>query len=115
MEEEKLLLTQRDRDRLKVLHQVRKGQLTQRQAGEQLKLTDRWIRKLLLRMKEQGDRAVVHGLRGRPSTRRIEEKLEKRAMELVRGSTPILGRRWLASIWSGIRESRCAGRHCGNG
>jgi len=84
MEEEKLLLTQRDRDRLKVLHQVRKGQLTQRQAGEQLKLTDRWIRKLLLRMKEQGDRAVVHGLRGRPSTRRIEEKLEKRAMELVR-------------------------------
>jgi|HubBroStandDraft_1064217.scaffolds.fasta_scaffold71886_2 transposase len=84
MEEEKLLLTQRDRDRLKVLHEVQKGHLTQRQAAEQLKLTDRWIRKLLGRMKKQGDRAVVHGLRGRPSRRRIGEKVEKRAVELVR-------------------------------
>jgi hypothetical protein len=39
-----------------------------------LKLTDRWIRKLLLRMKERGDRAVVHGLRGRSSTRRISTR-----------------------------------------
>lgn len=84
MEEEKLLLTQRDRNRLKVLHEVRKGQLTQRQASKQLKLTDRWIRKLLLRMKERGDRVVVHGLRGRSSTRRISDKVEKRAVELVR-------------------------------
>ena len=83
MEEEKLLLTQRDRDRLKVLHEVRKGHLTQRQASAQLKVTDRWIRKLLLRMKERGDRAVVHGLRGRASTRRIQAKVEKRAVELV--------------------------------
>lgn len=84
MEEEKLLLTRRDRDRLKVLHEVRKGHLTQRQASAQLKLTDRWIRKLLLRMKERGDGAVVHALRGRPSTRRISDKVEKRAVELVR-------------------------------
>src|SRR5579862_5375004 len=84
MEEEKLLLTQRDRDRLKVLHEVRKGHLTQRQASAQLKVTDRWIGKLLLRMKERGDRAVVHGLRGRASTRRIQAKVEKRAVELVR-------------------------------
>ena len=84
MEEEKLLLTQRDRDRLKVLHEVRKGHLTQRQASAQLKLSDRWIRKLLLRMKERGNRAVVHGLRGRSSTRRISDKVEKRAVELVR-------------------------------
>jgi hypothetical protein len=84
MEEEKLLLTQRDRDRLKVLHEVRKGHLTQRQASAQLKLGDRWIRKLLGRMKERGDRAVVHGLRGRSSTRRIPDKVEQRAVELVR-------------------------------
>jgi transposase len=83
MKEEKLLLTQRDRDRLKVLHEVGKGHLTQRQASEQLKLTDRWVRKMLQRIKERGDRAVVHGLRGRASTRRIEAKVEKQAVELV--------------------------------
>src|SRR5262245_12187343 len=84
MEEEKLLLTQRDRDRLKVLHEVRKGHLTQRRASEQLKLTDRWIRELLERMKQRGDGAVVHGLRGRPSTRRMDQRVEQRAVELVR-------------------------------
>ena len=41
MQEETLLLTQDDRDRLKVLHEVRKGHITQRQAAEQLKLNDR--------------------------------------------------------------------------
>ena len=106
MEEEKLLLTQRDRDRLKVLHEVRKGHLTQRQASAQLKLSDRWIRELLLRMKERGDRAVVHGLRGRSSTRRISDQVEKRVVELVGRSTPILGRHWPASILSSVTESR---------
>jgi DNA-binding Lrp family transcriptional regulator len=95
MKEEKLLLTQRDRDRLKVLHEVGKGHLTQRQASEQLKLTDRWVRKMLQRIKERGDRAVVHGLRGRASTRRIEAKVEKQAVELVGRE---YARRWPASI-----------------
>src|SRR5580698_4024920 len=81
MEEEKLLLTQRDRDRLKVLHEVRQGHLTERQASAQLKLSDRGIRKLLLRMKERRDRAMVHGLQGRSSARRISDKVEERAVE----------------------------------
>ena len=84
MQEESLLLTRRDRDRLKVLHEVCKGHLTQREAGEQLKLTERWIREVLSRIRERGDRAVVHGLRGRGSQRRIDEKIEKRAVEIIR-------------------------------
>jgi hypothetical protein len=39
MQEEELLLKQRDRDFLKALHAVRKGHITQRQAVEQLKVT----------------------------------------------------------------------------
>ena len=38
-----LVLSTKDRDRLKVLHEVRQGHLTQRQAGEQLEFTDRWV------------------------------------------------------------------------
>lgn len=63
MQEEELLLKQRDRDFLKVLHAVRKRHITQRQAAEQLKVTERWIRKLLGRIRQNGDRAVIHGLR----------------------------------------------------
>src|SRR6266849_1969205 len=59
MQEETLLLTQNDRDRLKVLHEVRKGHITQRQAAEQLKLTDRWIRELVERIAEKGEKQAM--------------------------------------------------------
>jgi transposase len=83
MEEEELLLTQRDRDVLKVLHEVRRGHITQREAAEQLKRTDRWIRKLVGRVEDKGDRAIMHGLRGQPSTHKIGEKIEKRAVAII--------------------------------
>jgi hypothetical protein len=56
MQEEKLQLKKRDRDRLKVLHEVRKGHITQGQAAEQLKLTDRWVRELCERIEKHGTR-----------------------------------------------------------
>ena len=83
MEEENLLLSQRDRDFLKVLHEVRRGHITQREAGEQLKRTDRWIRKLVARIQDKGDRAIIHGLRGQPSTHKIAEKIEKKAVTIL--------------------------------
>lgn len=79
-----LVLSTRERDRLKVLHEVKKGHLTQRAAAAQLGITDRWVRKLLRRVKRQGDRGVVHGLRGRPSKRRLAESLRIKTLELVK-------------------------------
>ena len=64
-----LVLSTRDRDRLKVLQEVERGHLTQREAGEQLQVTARWVRQLLGRVGREGDRGVVHRLRGGlPST-----------------------------------------------
>jgi transposase len=83
MEEETLLLTRRDRDWLKVLHEVRKGHLKQREAAGQLKVSERWIREMVGRVGERGDGAVVHGLRGRPSPHKIESRIQKRAIQLV--------------------------------
>jgi transposase len=83
MEEEALLLTQRDRDVLKVLHEVQRGHITQRQAAERLKCTDRWIRQLVRRIQRKGDRAIIHGLRGRRSTNKIAEKIEKKAITII--------------------------------
>ena len=77
-------MNQEERDWLEWLKRVQAGVITQRQAAGKMGVSDRWVRKLLLRMKERGDRAVVHGLRGRASTRRIQAKVEKRAVELVR-------------------------------
>ena len=79
-----LVLSTRDRDRLKVLHEVKQGHLTQREAAEQLKVTDRWVRRLLGRVGREGDRGVVHRLRGRASPRRLGERRRGKILKLVK-------------------------------
>jgi hypothetical protein len=83
MQEERLLLSRRDRDRLKVVHEVLKGHITQRQAAEQLNLTERWIREMVQRVGERGDKAVIHGLVGKPSRRKIAGTIEQRAVSII--------------------------------
>lgn len=84
MEAERIALSQPERERLKVLHEVERGHLTQVQAAEQVQLSDRQVRRLLVRVRQEGDRGVVHRLRGRPSNRKIPERLSRRALRLLR-------------------------------
>ncbi len=58
--------------------------ITQKQAAERMHVSERWVRKLLHRMKLVGDRAVVHGLRGKPSNRRIPDPIRSRVIELLK-------------------------------
>ena len=64
-------MSRKDRDRLKVLHEVRKRHITQVQAGKELAISPRRVRELLRRMKARGNRALVHGLPGKRSNRRL--------------------------------------------
>jgi transposase len=80
METERIALSQRERDRLKVLHEVQQKQLTQLAAAERLKVSDRQVRRMLLRLRERGDRSLVHGLRGRPSNRKLAARLEQKIL-----------------------------------
>ena len=77
-------MSQKDRDRLKVLHEAEKGQLTQKQAGAQLKLSERWVRKLLARLRQEGDGGILHRLRGRASKRRLAEAVRQKVVKLVK-------------------------------
>jgi hypothetical protein len=45
------------------------------------------VKRLLYAMKKHGDQAVVHGLRGQRSNRRIEERIEKQAVKIL--SAPV--------------------------
>ena len=76
-------MTQADRDRLVALKKAAKGLITRRQAAEELKISERQVYRLLHAMKTRKDKAVVHGLRGRASNRRIDTATEQKAMELL--------------------------------
>jgi hypothetical protein len=81
---ERIAMNQEERDWLEWLKGVRDGEVTQRHAAEKMGVSDRWVRKLLVRMKTSGDGVVVHGLRGRVSNRRIDEEVRRRAIELLK-------------------------------
>jgi hypothetical protein len=76
-------MNQEERDWLEWLKRAQGGLVTQRQAAEKMGVSDRWVRKLLGRMKTDGDGVVVHGLRGRASNRQIEAKTQTRAVKLL--------------------------------
>jgi len=78
-------MSQQERDWLDWLKRARDGAVTQTKAASKMGITDRWIRKLLARMEDEGDQVVVHRLRGRTSNRRIEEKIHSKAMKILAG------------------------------
>lgn len=80
-------MTQADRDRLVTLRKAKKKLITQREAAEELKLSIRQVQRLLEALQDRGDKAVVHGLRGKPSNRRIQERIEQKAVKVL--STPV--------------------------
>ena len=84
-------MSMKERDRLKVLHGVNQGHLTQGAAARQLGVTDRWVRKLLVRVEKEGDGGIVHRLRGRESNRRLPESLRAQALKLVKAKYGDLG------------------------
>jgi hypothetical protein len=72
MEGDRIGMSQRERDRLKVMSLVLEGKRTQREAGRLLSLSERQVRRIQRKLEREGDEAIVHKLRGRPSNRRIE-------------------------------------------
>lgn len=76
-------MTKADRDRLVALKKAKKKLITQREAAEELGLSVRHVKRLIYGLKKHGDKAVVHGLRGRPSNRRVAEEIEREAVKIL--------------------------------
>jgi len=94
-------MTQRDRDRRVVLKQAHKRQITQRQAAEQLQCSERQVRRLLKKLKSEGDQAVMHGLRGRASNRKRSQQDRDKIVRILsqedyHGFGPTLAAEYLA-------------------
>lgn len=95
-------MTQRDRDRLVVLKKAQKKVITQGQAAEELGVTERHVRRMLAKLKKAGDGSMVHGLRGRPSNRKLSPELREQAVrilsrEVYHGFGPTLASEYLAN------------------
>ena len=112
--EDRIAMSQRERDVLKVLQGVLDGKRSQAEAARLLDVTARHVRRLLKRLEAEGDGALVHGLRGRPSNRRLDEEARAAILKTIGPAMPILARRWRARNCQ-LRDGRCRRRRCGTG
>lgn len=70
-------------DRLAILEQVQQKQLSQAAAARRLGLSVRHVKRLLKALRERGAAALVHGLTGQPSNRRIDRTVRAHATALL--------------------------------
>ena len=84
------------------LKKAKKRLITQRDAAEELGFSVRHVKRLLYGLKKHGDKAVVHGLRGKPSNRKIDKSTETEAVRILsapvyQGFGPTLAAEYLAN------------------
>ncbi|WP_024905515.1 ISNCY family transposase [Robbsia andropogonis] len=84
-------MTMRELDRIKVIQMVVDGMLRPRHAAERLGLTVRQIERLVLRFKENGSAAVASRARGKPSNRKLDPGIARRALVLIAERYPDFG------------------------
>jgi len=84
MEQDRIEMSQRDRDRLKVMAGVLSGERTQAEAGRLLKRCVRQVRRLQRRLESEGDCGVIHKLRGRPSNRQKDPEFRQSVLRAYR-------------------------------
>jgi len=91
MAKEVITVSKKEVDRLRILHRVMDRQLTQVYGAKLLGISDRHVRNLLQKIHKQGDKAIVHGNRGRVAPNKMPLKLEERIGRIIERKYPDFG------------------------
>jgi len=83
-EEDIIMVRPRELKRLDVIRKVMERVIKQVEAAEILSLSGRQIRRIVKRIRREGDRGIVHRLRGRPSNRRTPDPVKDKVIRLYR-------------------------------
>ena len=83
---DRVAMSQRERDVLKVMQGVIEGKRTQADAARLLRRSVRQVRRLQRKLETGNDGALVHGLRGRPSNHRADAEVRRRVLRAYRQS-----------------------------
>lgn len=81
-EKDVFLMSGIDRKRLKVISMAVDKRIKQWEAAEKLDISERQARRLIRRYKKEGDKGLVHRLRGRPSARRIDNHVVEEIVDV---------------------------------
>ncbi len=77
-------MSKKELKRLKVIQEALDKYITQRLASSILNLSERHIRRMVRRVRQEGDKGIIHRSRGRPSKRRILKSMKNRVISLYK-------------------------------
>jgi transposase len=86
MRQETFTLSQKELQRVSVISACIKGDMACARAAGLLCLSVRQVKRLKKRMREDGEAALAHANRGRPSHRRLPDAVRQRILQLARGT-----------------------------
>lgn len=86
MKKDIINMSGKELNKLNLLHKVMNRRLSQKDAADILKLTDRHIRRLVKKIRIYGDRAIIHASRGKESKRKYSEELRDKVIKIVNTS-----------------------------
>ena len=87
--EDIIMVRQKELKRLHVIHKVIEGTLTQKDAADLVSLSERQVRRIVSRIRQEGDGGIRHRARGKPSNRKLSFK--QRIVALYRATYPDFG------------------------
>lgn len=82
--EDMITMSRREATRLHILHQALEKKVTQGEAAGLMGLSDRQVRRLIKRIRAEGDEGICHRARGRASNHQIPKRVKARALTLFR-------------------------------
>lgn len=77
-------LTQREEDKLDIIHDALAGKITNGQAATMLDISSRQVKRLKNKVREQGYLAVIHRLKGQQGNHHIEESVKEQALTAIK-------------------------------
>jgi len=83
-EKDIIMLSRREVNRLHIVKKAIEKEIKQREAAEILLMTERQIRRLIKRIREEGDSGIAHKTRGKESNRKIPKKIKSKVIGLYR-------------------------------
>ncbi len=80
--EDMIMVGQRELKRLHIVQKVLERIIKQGEAGEILSLSSRQIRRIVKRVREEGEKGVIHRSRGKTSNRKVAGKIREKIIKL---------------------------------
>lgn len=109
MREGIIMMSQKDINRAEVIGKVKEKEVRQKEAAEILGLSERQIRRIVRRVREEGAAGIIHRLRGSKAHNRIDQKIREKVLKIYEKKYEGFGAKLLSEKleeYEGVRISK---------